>query len=262
LVRYAVRGAVALVTLVVLYLTSVNFIVPFFWLHYENYPKLTDAPKTALTAGNAASDPLNLALLGSEEEVVMALLQAGWSPSDPATFQNSNRYPAARKVLSARPYPRVTLADLFLFGRRQDLRFEKNQGKTGRHVVRYWRSNELGSPSRPLWVGSAVLDRSPDAAGHRIAPDLDAEREALVDDLSRVLRLVEVSRVTGVGPTLSGLTGEGNSYVTDGEIAVGVLPVGGAHDSPPELVASPWTVRIKDRIWSELRPLIGESDEP
>jgi hypothetical protein len=196
-------------------------------------------------------------LLGEEEPLILAVLEAGWTPADPATFQTGNRY--AREKLKTLPFPRATLPDLFLFGRRQDLIFERLGGKESRHSLRLWRSTEFGRAGQPLWIGSTALDRAGRAGrvGHHIAPDVDTERDAFINGLSRALRLIEVCQVTGVGPTFSSRTVEGDLYYTDGELAIGTLTMKGPHDHAPEVVASPLPVRIKDWLWSELKPLLG-----
>ena len=65
MVKYSIRGTLALVVLSFLCLLAI-LAAPFFWLHFENYPRLTDAPKTVQTEQSDASDPLNVALLGGE----------------------------------------------------------------------------------------------------------------------------------------------------------------------------------------------------
>ncbi|MFO0952912.1 MAG: LssY C-terminal domain-containing protein [Isosphaeraceae bacterium] len=262
--RFLVRGATVLTSLVVMYLVFVSLVAPYFWYHFEAYPKLTDAPKTAQTSQNVSSDPLNVAFLGDERDLVLALLEAGWSPADPASFLNANRL--ARNLMANKPFPRALFGEMYLFGRPHDLMYEKPADAKGRHTVRLWKSDELGSGGRPLWIGTAAYGRvdpsaKPIAAPeHHIGPDLDAERDLLVDDLSRVLRLTEVSAVTGFGPTFSGRTAADDSFYTDGELTLGTLSAGAPHDRPASRVGSPLLVRLKDRVMAELKSVLGGSD--
>jgi putative heme iron utilization protein len=267
LVRYGLYGAVALGLMALALWAGAAFVAPLFWRHYEHHLCLAQAPKFALSAQSAADEPLNVGLFGTEPQVIQSLLEAGWSPGDPATFLAGLK--SERALLQQRSYPRATLHDLYLFGRRQDLMFEKPI-RAGRHVVRLWRSDELGLAGRPLWIGAAGLDRNPankatagptlDADTHHVGPDLDASRDVLIDDLSRALRLTEVFQVTGVGPTFSGQTADGDRYYTDGELAIGtIITSRGTSDRPPEYLPSPWPVRVKDQLMSDLRPLFTDN---
>lgn len=262
--KHAGRAVAALSALVVFYLMMVTFITPIFWRHYEHHFKLSEAPKFSLSDQNKPSDPLNIGLLGADWEVIRALVTAGWKPSDPVTFQTGLKF--AKDALKSMPYPSATLADLYLFGRRQDLMFEKSMpsGKSGLKALRLWRSNELGMGGRPLWIGAVSLDlgnssqvTKSDRGSHRIAPDVDAEREGLLSDLSEAFRLTEIYKVTGAGPTLSSRNERNQAYFTDGELAVGVISAT-ATDRVPSKLVSPWGIRVKDQIWNELRPMLRD----
>src|SRR4051794_37176452 len=134
----------ASIALIIAWLISAYLILPALWRHYEHHPALEDAPKTTLTAQGIPGDPLNVGLIGTREELVPAMLAAGWSPADPITFETSLRI--SRSVLLGRPYPDAPVSNLFVFGRRQDLAFEKPMGDSARqrHHVRFWRSEDLG----------------------------------------------------------------------------------------------------------------------
>ena len=89
-----------------------------------------------------------------------------------------------------------------------------------------------GDAGAPVWLGSATFDRSVGVSHytgqvtHHIAPDIDAERDLLADDLAAA-GMVEASyRVSGVGPTVFARNGGGDPYFTDGEIAVSRLSPG------------------------------------
>lgn len=70
-------------------------------------------------------------------------------------------------------------------------------------------------------------------------------------------RLTTTYQVSGIGPTVNGRNGGGDRYFTDGEITVGVLTIGGSvATSPVEQLPIPPAVRIKNQLWSWLRPLL------
>ena len=134
-------------------------VLPSIWRHYEHNPALADAPKTTLTSQGIPGDPLNVGLIAGEEHVVRALHAAGWSPADPITLASCVRI--AESVVFKRPDPDAPVSSLFLFGRRQDLAFEKPVGGNARHRhhVRFWKWLEGGHSGRPIWIGSATYDR-------------------------------------------------------------------------------------------------------
>jgi hypothetical protein len=118
-----------------------------------------------------------------------------------------------------------------LEGRKQDLAFEMPVGHSAdkRHHVRFWRTDRTGNDDRPLWLGSATFDRSVGFSHdtgqitHHIAPDIDAERNLVIGDLTTAGQIVSSYEIDGVGPTRTGRNGGGDPYFTDGLATIGVL---------------------------------------
>ena len=54
--------------MIIAWLLVAYLILPSLWQHYENHPGLEDAPKTTLTAQRIPGDPLNVGLIGTEED--------------------------------------------------------------------------------------------------------------------------------------------------------------------------------------------------
>ena len=151
--RYLIRGLKVLASVVVLWLLAAYVILPALWKHYEHQPGLEDAPKTTLTSQGIPGDPLNVGLIGEEKVLVHAMLSSGWDPADPVTLRTSLRIAAS--VLRDKPYPDAPVSSLFLFGRKQDLAFEKPVGNSAshRHHVRFWKSKEVGRNGGPSGSG-------------------------------------------------------------------------------------------------------------
>jgi LssY C-terminus len=223
------RGSRSLAVLLLVYLGLAYLLLPVWWRRHNRHPGLAEAPKTTQTSEGIPGDPLNVALIGSREQVVGALLAAGWYPADPVTFRSSLHITTS--VLSGRPYLDAPMSNLYLWHRRQDLSFERPVGRSPRqrHHVRFWRAPELDEKGRPLWLGAATFDRSvgfshrTGQVTHHIAADVDAERDQLFSDLESVAGLQDEYRVRGLGPTRLGRNGGGDPYYTDGDIRVGVL---------------------------------------
>jgi hypothetical protein len=134
-------------------------------------------------------------------------------------------------VLFDRPYRSAPMSTHFVARRRpQDFAFEQLAGRSPRrrHHVRFWLyGGENGG--RALWLGAASFDRSlgiscfTGEVMHHIDPRIDTERDKLVEDLGRAGRIGGLSRLAGFLPARHGRNGGGDSYVTDGRLAVVVL---------------------------------------
>jgi hypothetical protein len=202
-------------------------------------------------------DPLNVGLVGSQEDVVRAMHAAGWYPADPITLRSSLEI--VDSVLLHRPYQDAPVSPLFYQGRREDLAYEKPVGSSAdqRHHVRFWKVVAQGQEGRPVWLGSATFDRGVGVSRytgqvtHHIAADIDAERAGLIDDLVQAGMVETRYQVSGIGPTLLGRNGEGDPYFTDGEVWMAVLVVAGEkRTQPPTELASPALVAAKDGLWN------------
>ena len=261
--RRTERGLKIFGVLLVLWLMAAYLILPALWRHHEHHPVLATAPKTTLTSQGIPGDPLNVGLIGVEDDVVRSMLVAGWSPANPITLRSSLRIAAS--VVFRRPDPDAPVSNLYVFGRKQDLAFEKPVGKDARrrHHVRFWKSDDLGREGVPLYIGSATFDVSVGFSHdtgqitHHISPNVDAQRDELIDDLAKAGRITKIYQVTGVGATLFGRNGEGDRYNTDGELTVGVLSPGAAPAGETLRLANPPLVRMKDQLWTAIQPFLG-----
>ena len=246
-----------------IYLILAYVVLPRLWLHHEHQPGLANLSAVTHTADGIPGDPLNVGLVGDKSDVLLAMAAAGWVPADPITLKSSVEISAS--VVLDRPDKDAPVSPLYYDGRKQDLAFEKQIGKSAdkRNHVRFWQVLDKGVEGRPVWLGSATQDagvtlsRDTGQVTHRIAPDIDAERAVLIGDLVAAKVVTELYQVSGIGPTLSGKNGEGDPYYTDGEIHFAVLSPGAAAVSaPPKQDADPWLVQGKNHIWSNIAPLL------
>jgi hypothetical protein len=165
-----------------------------------------------------------------------------------------------------RPDDDAPVSPLYYDGRKQDLAFEKEIGRSAdkRNHVRFWQVLDKGQEGRPVWLGSAsqdagvTLSRDTGQVTHRISPDVDAERDLLIADLVAAKVVTGLYQVSGVGPTMSGRNGEGDPYYTDGEIHVAVLSPGAAPvTAPPTTAPAPLLVQGKDLVWAGIEALLA-----
>ena len=238
-------------------------LLPMAWVHHECQPKLAGRPMVTRTSADIPGDPLNIGLVGEAGDIAGAMKAIGWAPADPITVRSS--LGIARSVLMDRPDPRAPVSPLFYDGRREDLAFERGSGSSARrrHHVRLWKVLDVGAEGRPVWLGSATYDRGVGLSAdtgqitHDIAPDIDAERDLLAQEILSADRATSAYQVSGVGPTLVGRNGEGDRYFTDGEIEMLVLTASGEPGPVVPMQASPpLSVVLKDRLWDGVRPVL------
>ncbi len=189
---------------------------------------LAQLPKVTTTKHHKPGDPLNVGLVGSSDEIIALMQAAGWTVPVPVTLKSSVKI--AGSVALRRAYLTAPVSTLFYEGRRQDLAFEKEVGRSAshRHHVRFWKLHDDGPDGRALWIGAATFDRGVGfshrngAITHHINGDVDQERGYLMGELNKTTRLTGVYSVMGAGP-LKAKNGGGDLYFTDGNVVVGVI---------------------------------------
>lgn len=214
------------------YLLVAYVLAPLFWREATGRrPALDEAPQVTHTMNGIHGDPVNLALVGSEEDVIRGMTKAGWVPADPMTFESSVRIAVDSVV--RRPDESAPVSNLYLFGRKQDLAFEQPIGDSPRrrHHVRFWRGDRL-EENRPVWFGAATLDErvglshTTGQVTHHIGPDVDAERDKIFGDLETAGQVQKIDWKDGFHEELDGRNGGGDPWHTDGRLAVVSLIAG------------------------------------
>lgn len=188
-------------------------------------------PKTTQLKSGRHADPVNVVLIGERDQLIRAFEAVGWRAADPISPGSMARF-LADAVLKQSD-ARAPFSDNYLFGRVQDLAFERqvNGSPRQRHHIRLW-SSGINVESRPLWVGAVIYDRGMDwlKLVHQIGPDVDAERDGLFRTLQMAQQITSPCFVEGIGPTPRGVSAEGERYFTDGMVAVAWL-INGLHPS-------------------------------
>lgn len=196
------------------------------WSQDASLPVLTGLSFTTTTRHYHPGDPLNVGLIGTQDQVIALMKAAGWQPADPVTMRTSAHI--IRSVAFRRAYLTAPVSPLFYLGRRQDLAFEKQVGASARqrHHVRFWKARDEADGTS-LWLGDATFDRSVGfthrgAVTHHIDGDIDQERNYMMDDLGQTKLLSSLATVPGQGPRKA-RNGGGDFYWTDGNVALGVI---------------------------------------
>jgi hypothetical protein len=219
-----------ILTALVIWAVMAYLVMPLWWERFvRKHPELDGVPGITQTSSGIPGDPVNVALVGSEQQVRAIFAAAKWSPADPLSLESDARI-AADAVLD-RSYSDAPVSNLYLFGRKEDLAFEQASGGSPRerHHVRFWKAPLAHSSAAPLWVGSASFDRSVGLSHttgqitHHIAPDVDAERDHVIESLRATGQLAEVVPVADFHTVREGRNGGGDPWKTDGTLLLGVI---------------------------------------
>lgn len=230
------RAATPLLALLAGYLLAAYLLMPSYWRVYAHrHPTFDDVPRITYTSDDHPGDPLNVALIGTEEEVKAVMQAAKWYPADKLGLRSDLRI--GIDTVLERPYDDAPVSKLFLREpdgklRMEVLAFEKPVGDDPkqRNHVRFWRTGKTNlDDGRPQWIGSASFDERvglSDTTGqitHHISGNVDAERDLLINDLKQTDLLLETYFVDGFHTILTGKNGGGDPWHTDGRLAVAII---------------------------------------
>lgn len=223
------RAASLTLAAVLVYVAAAYVAAPEFWFYRDENRIVVPGSMVTTTTDGIPGDPINVGLIGSRSEIIAAFVAAGWDPADAITLRSS--IGIILSVILGRPDDDAPVSTLLFEGRHQDLAFEKPVGVSAdeRHHVRFWRTNRAGAESPPLWLGAASFDRgvglSHDTGQvtHHIGPDVDADRDLVIEDLEAAGYIGSTYSIPGVGATKDGRNGGGDLYFTDGMATIAVL---------------------------------------
>jgi len=230
--RRGSRWVRVVLALALVYFLIAYVLLPKWWERHERkHPAQSENPTLTHTGTGIPGDPLNVSLVGEEEDVLRAMIAAKWVPADPLTFRSSVRI--AVDTVFKIPDENAPVSNLYLFGRKEDLAFEKPAGGSPkeRHHVRFWRTAQTEA-GRPVWLGSAAFDigvelsRTTGEVTHHIAADVDAERDLLLADLGKANRVLGTRWIEGFHKERQGRNGGGDPWHTDGRLPVVTLATG------------------------------------
>jgi hypothetical protein len=184
----------------------------------------TTFPRVTHTAAGVAGDPINMILIGNQGEITQSFKRAGWLIPDPITPQTSARI--AADSLAHRSYPTAPVSNLYVFGRAQDLAFEKPTNDVqNRGHIRLWKTSTSISGEQ-VWVGQTSYDSGIELSGsthfptHHILPMVDLERRSVGADLESTGLVTSESDVAYTTPIFAARNGGGDFYESDGDVLV------------------------------------------
>lgn len=171
----------------------------------------------------AALDLLNIALVGTRDEVMNAFANAGWSGAEERTAASIARTYFAYAAMKR--YATAPVSPLYNGGRLPDLVFQKSFNSLARrHHVRLW---EFDVPGGTAWVGAATHDTGIAfnarriSLTHRIDPQIDREKRMLINDLREAGCLGTIQAMQR--PELSQPSASADNATTNGAMTVAAL---------------------------------------
>jgi len=190
---------------------------------------LASAPQRAVSKDQKPGDPINLVFVGTAQEIRQAFQQAGWA--EPKKKNQSSILKTAEAVMNNDGYGAAPVSNLYLFGRKEDLAFEKTLNTFNkRHHLRLWQSPTTAPDGRPIWLGAAThdigIDVHPGVVSHATDPNLDDERAQVGSDIVAGGAAQAAELVAPPNPLSSGMTATGGEWHTDGRLLVVDLKTG------------------------------------
>jgi hypothetical protein len=181
------------------------------------------------TSDGLLGDPVNLAFLGTGEQIEAALRAAGWTKADPVTLASSWRI--VTSTLRRRSYHEAPVSPLFLFSRQQDFAYQQevDGNPAQRHHVRFWQCPDgwlLPGGRRVDWLAAGTFDTSVGLSlftlqvTHRIDANTDVERDHIVKTVTDADARVVVDVIEDFATGYHARNGGGDSIRTDGDLPI------------------------------------------
>ena len=213
----------------------------------------TETPLTSFNRYGQPGDPINFECVGTQGQIGAAFAAAAWYRADEIDLITSARI-SVDSVLG-RAYTSAPVSNLYLFGRKEDLAFERpGTSVRQRDHIRFWKTARVNTDGRAIWVGSGTRDIKVELSKtnylptHGISPDLDAERSLIISELAQTGYVVAEGSRPGFGKETHGVNGGGDPFVTDGQVATLTL-------------ADVWTTPLATQVRSPLGARIAQQFE-
>jgi hypothetical protein len=181
-------------------------------------------PERTYTRQHKVADVINLALLGTREQVEAAFQRANWVGSD--RFSKRAFLSQFYALLNDSSYARAPMMPMLVDERPPDMTFQKSLNSfSKRDHLRVWKSEESFEGSS-IWVAAATHDVGASLSVrrqrfvHHIEADIDEERAKVIRDLrlTGCVESVYLAPRPDVPRHTSNATDE--AVITDGELAV------------------------------------------
>ncbi len=180
-------------------------------------------PERAFTMDHKNADVINIAFIGSREEIGQAFHAAGWTGSD--RFSKSAFFKEFHAYLDNSTYAEAPMRPMLIGDSKPDLLWQKSLNTySKRDHIRQWHWSEEFDGT-PVWIGATTHDVGATLSVrykrfvHHIASNVDEERSKVIRDLrlAGCVDSVYLAPRPHFPPTLQNATGD--SIRSDGAVA-------------------------------------------
>jgi hypothetical protein len=209
---------------------------------------LTEAtPIRSTTPAQVNADIVNLAFVGSRQQLESAFHEAGWDTSD--AFNKHSFMRDFYAFLNNSGYAQAPMRPFLLAGRPADMSWQKSLNSYARRDhLRIWEWSPAPD-SRTLWLSSSTHDSSAALSlkhrefVHHIAPNIDEERGNVIRDLTVAGCVQSVHMVPRSSVPNFTQNATGDLIRTDGALAV--VELKDCQPTVPEMAAASQAANFK-----------------
>jgi hypothetical protein len=185
---------------------------------------LNKLPLRTATREGTPSDLINVAFLGTRDDVVNAFVDADWLPAEKLDVKTEVQTFFA--VAYRHSYREGPVSSLVVDGQPPAMVFEKETDTfSKRHHIRIWASSQSYN-GLPVWIGAGTHDigidfsRKARTFSHSVDRNIDEERLKIVNDLIFTGDVRAWAMVDRPAAPHSFQNATGDNLQTDGDIAV------------------------------------------
>jgi LssY C-terminus len=184
---------------------------------------LAHSPKRVASKKGTVGGVVNLVLIGNQQEIRTAFGKAGWTHAEEE--KGTPLWKTLQAVIVGKGYDAAPMSTLYVYGRPQDMAFEKMLNTfANRHHLRIWKAPVKSPQGRDVWLVAADhdngIDIHPGVVSHATDPHVDDEREKVGADLGMTGFVTAEELLTPPNPLHSGQTATGGAWETDGRVLV------------------------------------------
>ncbi len=167
-------------------------------------------------------EPISFIVIGEKQQIINLFTTAGWSEAEQPNLKNFLKLSSA--IAKNTTYPAAPMTPSFYQSKANDFGFEKStelNTARQRHHTRYWETNYKINNAE-VWVATASFDQGVELGPiiqlpvHKINPDIDTEREFIMNDLLKTDLIGSYQKIYLVGET-KGTNAVGDKFTTDGQ---------------------------------------------
>jgi len=186
--------------------------------------EVLSVPERTTTPKGLDTDVINLAFIGSREQLRDSFESAGWKSSEARSFRTVLR--EIHAFLLLRNYPSGPMSEQLLGGKPADSTWEKGLDSIARRDhLRIWSEPDVWQ-GKPVWLSASTRDIGASLSLRRrkfihfVNPDIDEERERVVRDLTLSGCVDAVHHAPRPAMPHSVENATGRELQTDGAIAI------------------------------------------